>query len=231
MGKRIINHPPCVQAPTEDNGKRAASRSFLDANGTVIPKAEALSGCHSQTYSTIVPRSWTRGTLTPGLRCHILHETQFHDIKLEWTCLPLSIIVPTCLKTKICIQMCAYCIWSAQSEIERKWFLMVLVVVWYLCLCVHPNIPAASRSCTRTTPISEKDLPVCFFFCEASLIRNCCCCPWPGVRAHTSNKQESWTTGLQLAMGLCLDWTYRQLRLSIQWSLCLRFTLALVLHS
>lgn len=53
---------------------------------------------------------------------------------------------------------------SAQSEIERKWFLMVLVVVRYLCLCVHPNIPAASRSCTRTTPISEKDLPVCFFF-------------------------------------------------------------------
>lgn len=62
-----------VQAPREDNGKRAASRSFLDANGTVIPKAEALSGCHSQTYSTIVPRSWTRGTLTlPGLRCHFM---------------------------------------------------------------------------------------------------------------------------------------------------------------
>ena len=92
VGKRIINHPPWVQAPREDNGKRAASRSFLDANGTVIPKAEALSGCHSQTYSTIVPRSWTRGTLTlPGLRCHILHETQFHDIKLDWTCLTQSL--------------------------------------------------------------------------------------------------------------------------------------------
>jgi hypothetical protein len=79
---------------------------------------------------------------------------------------------------------------SAQSEIERKWFLMVLVVVRYLCLCVHPNIPAASRSCTRTTPISEKDRKGSSrgFFCEASLIRNCCCCPWPGVHAHTSNK-------------------------------------------
>jgi hypothetical protein len=92
VGKRIINHPPWVQAPREDNGKRAASRSFPAANGTVIPKAEALSGCHSQTYSTIVPRSWTRGTLTlPGLRCHILHETQFHDIKLDWTCLTQSL--------------------------------------------------------------------------------------------------------------------------------------------